>query len=187
LKAQASQRDDDPRGGAWKLNVAKSTFHDGPPPRSELQTCEALNRDTIRLKIVGVDASGKEIRSEYTTHYDGKDHPFPGSLWDTIVLKRLDRNTSEAVFKKSGNTVQTSTVSVSKDGQVLTFTAKGTGVPGQPISHIEVFDRRNFQGQRAPDLNDELRFNGVARKTDAVEKLLCGVAELLNSWSRPLE
>jgi hypothetical protein len=143
LKAQASRSDDNPRVGAWKLNVAKSTFNDGAPPRSELQICEALGSDTIRLKIVRVDASGKEIRSEYTAHYDGKDHPFPGSLWDTIALKRLDRNTSEAVFKKSGNTVQISTVSVSKDGQVLTLTARATaGVPGQPISHIEVFDRQ---------------------------------------------
>jgi len=142
LKAQASRSDDNPRVGAWKLNVAKSTFHDGPPPRSELQVCEAVGRDTIRLRTVRADVSGREIRSEYTAQYDGKDHPFPGSLWDTIALKRLDRNTSEAVFKKGGNTVQTSTISVSKDGQVLTLTARSTGVPGQPISHIEVFDRQ---------------------------------------------
>jgi hypothetical protein len=72
--------------GTWKMNVAKSTFNDSPPPRRELQICEAVGRDTIRLKIVRVDASGKEIRSEYTAQYDGKDHPFPGSLWDTIAL-----------------------------------------------------------------------------------------------------
>jgi hypothetical protein len=142
LKAQAAPSDDNPRVGAWKMNVSKSTFNDGPPPRSELQICEALDKNTIRLRAVRVDASGKEIRSDYTAQYDGKDHPFPGSLWDTIALRRLDRNTSEAIFKKSGTTVQTSTVSVSKDGQVLTLTARSTGVPGQPISHIEVFDRQ---------------------------------------------
>lgn len=142
LKAQPSPRDDNPRVGTWKMNVAKSTFHDGPPPRSELQICEAVGRDTIRLRSVRVDASGKEIRSEYTAQYDGKDHPFPGSLWDTIALKRLDRDTSEAVFKKNGNTVQISTVTVSKDGQVLTLTARSAGVSGHPISHIEVFDKQ---------------------------------------------
>jgi hypothetical protein len=31
LKAQASPSDDNPRVGTWKMNVAKSTFHDGPP------------------------------------------------------------------------------------------------------------------------------------------------------------
>ena len=142
LMAQASPTDDNPRVGTWKMNVAKSTFHDGPPPRSELQICEAVGRDTIKLKIARVDASGKEIRSEYTAQYDGKEHPFPGSLWDTIALKRLDRNTSEAVFKKNGNTVQISTVSVSKDGHVLTLTARSTGVSGQRISHVEVFDKQ---------------------------------------------
>jgi len=64
-----------------------------------------------------------------------------GSLWDTIALKRLDRDTSGVVFKKNGKTVQTSTIRVSKDGQVLTLTARSTGVPGEPISHIEAFDR----------------------------------------------
>jgi hypothetical protein len=142
LKAQASRDADNPRVGTWKMNVSKSTFNDGPPPRSELQICEALEKTTIRLRVVRVDASGKEIRSDYTAQYDGKDHPFPGSRWDTIALRPLDRNTSEAVFKKSGKAVQTSTVSVSKDGQVLTLTARSTGVLGQPISHIEVFDRQ---------------------------------------------
>ena len=66
LKAQASRSDDNPRVGAWKLNVGKSTFHDEAPPKSEIQICEALGRDTIRLQIVRVDASGKDIRSEYT-------------------------------------------------------------------------------------------------------------------------
>jgi hypothetical protein len=142
LKAQASPSDDNPRVGTWKMNVARSTFNDGPPPRSERQICEPIGRDSIRLKIVRVDPSGKEIRSEYSAQYDGKDHPFPGSLWDTIALKRLDRSTSEAVFKKNGNTVQISTVTVSKDGQVLTLTARSAGVSGHPILHIEVFDKQ---------------------------------------------
>ena len=109
LKAHASSSGDNPRVGTWKMNVAKPTFHDGPPPRSELQICEAVGRHMIRLKSFEWTQSGKEIRSEYTTQCDGKDHPFPGSLRDTIALKRLDRNTSEAVFKKNGNTVQIAT------------------------------------------------------------------------------
>src|SRR4051812_12468794 len=89
-----------PRIGTWALNVDKSTFNDGPAPRSEVQVCESVDENTIRLRILRVDSQGHENRREYMAHYDAKDYPFPGSPWDTIALKRIDRSTSEAVFKK---------------------------------------------------------------------------------------
>jgi len=89
-----------PRVGTWRLNVTKSTFYDGPAPKSELQICEAVSGDGINVKIVRVYSQGNERRSGYTAYYDGKEYPFPGSPWDTIALKRLDRYTSEAVFKE---------------------------------------------------------------------------------------
>jgi hypothetical protein len=130
---------DNPRVGRWKMNVAKSTFNDGPQPRSEVQVCEAVDASTIKLTIARVDAQGRESRREYTAHYDGKDYPFPGSPWDTIALKRLDRFRSEAVFKKDKVVVQRSLISVSKDGRVLTFRAT---TPNDRVAHIEVFDRQ---------------------------------------------
>ena len=57
---------ENPRVGTWKMNVAKSTFHDGPPPRSEVQVCEAVDAKTIKLTITRVDAQGRESRREYT-------------------------------------------------------------------------------------------------------------------------
>jgi hypothetical protein len=112
---------DNLRIGTWRMNVAQSTFHDGPPPRSEVQVCEPVDPTTIKLTITRVDAQGEESRREYTAHYDGKDYPFPGSPWDTIALGRIDRFRSEAVFKKNGVVVQRSSITVSKDGRVLTL------------------------------------------------------------------
>lgn len=130
---------ENPRVGTWTMNVAKSTFNDSPPPRSEVQVCEAVNANTIKLTITRVDAQGRESRRDYTAHYDGKDYPFPGSPWDTIALKRLDRFRSEAVFKKDNVIVQRSTITVSKDGRVLTFRAMSRD---RRVAHIEVFDRQ---------------------------------------------
>jgi len=130
---------DNPRIGKWKMNVAKSIFNDGPAPRSEVQVCEPVDARTIRLNITRVDAQGHESRREYTAHYDGKDYPFPGSPWDTIALKRLDRFRSEAVFKKQNVVVLRSTITVSKHGRVLTLRAT---TPDGRVAHIEVFDRQ---------------------------------------------
>jgi hypothetical protein len=141
LIAAETTASDNPRVGTWKLNVAKSTFNDGPAPKSELQVCEAVE-NTIKLRTTRVDAKGQESRREYTAHYDGKDYPFPGSPWDTIALKRVDRSTSEAVFKKNDVVVQRSVISVSKDGRVLTLRAISPSPTGGVITHIEVFDRQ---------------------------------------------
>lgn len=131
-----------PRIGTWKLNLDKSTFNDGPAPKSEVQVCESVDENTIRLKIIRADARGHESRREYTAHYDGKDYPFPGSPWDTIALRRIDRLTSEAVFKKTGKVVQRSTITVSKDGRMLTLRATAPHTAGNRVTHIEVFDRQ---------------------------------------------
>ena len=142
LVAQPASDERNPRAGTWRLNLSKSAFYDGPAPKSELQICEAAGTDGIHATILRVDARGKESRSEYTAHYDGKDYPFPGSPWDTIALKRVNRYTAEAVFKRGGNVVQTSTITVSKDGAMLTLRAKSTATPGQAIAHVEVFDKQ---------------------------------------------
>src|SRR3712207_4635875 len=62
---------DNPRVGTWKLNLARSIFNDGPAPQSELQICEAIDANTIKLRVTRVDSKGTESRREYTAHYDG--------------------------------------------------------------------------------------------------------------------
>jgi hypothetical protein len=135
----AAATSENPRVGTWKMNIAKSTFNDGPPPRSEVQVCEPIDANTIQLSITRVDAQGQESQRAYTAHYDGKDYPFPGSPWDTIALKRINRFRSEAIFKKDKVIVQRSTITVSEDGRVLTLRATS----GESrVVHIEVFDRQ---------------------------------------------
>ncbi len=120
--------------------MAKSTFDPGPAPQSELQICEPVGSG-IKVKIRRIDAGGNATSSEYTANYDSKDYAFPGSPWDTITLKRIDRFTSEAVFKRNGKVVQNSIITVSADGKVLTLRAKGTLPTGKRDTHVEVFDK----------------------------------------------
>ena len=128
--------------GTWELNLAKSKYSPGPAPKSQTRTYEAAG-DAVKYTAKGVDSEGKPTLVEYTASYDGKDYPITGSPdADTISLKRIDDFTSEATQKRAGKVVLSVRRVVSKDGKVLTATAKGTNAKGQAIDNVVVFDRK---------------------------------------------
>jgi hypothetical protein len=132
----------DPLNGTWELNVAKSEFDPGPPPRSQTRTYES-DGQTVRMTSRGVNAEGQETHVEYTASYDGKDAAITGSpVADAISLKRIDDSTSEATLKKGGKVVSTSTRVISSDGKQMTVTTTGTNEKGQPIRSELVFERK---------------------------------------------
>jgi hypothetical protein len=132
------------RVGSWKLNVAKSTYDSGPPPRNATRTIETRSNGT-RQRTEGVDAAGNPVAYEYSADYDGKDYPLTGSGTpndaDSIALRRIDNVTVEATLKKDGAVVQTTRSVLSKDGKVLTYTSKGNA-HGQPTSSVTVWERQ---------------------------------------------
>src|SRR6266852_758984 len=119
LNAQAT----DPTLGTWKLNVAKSKYTPGPPPRSLTVTFEATDATGKGVKVTtaGIDAQGNPTGTQYTANYDGKDYPVTGSPdYDAVTLKRIDAWTVEMTRKKGGKVVQTVGRVVSKDGTQYT-------------------------------------------------------------------
>jgi len=82
----------------------------------------------------------------YTADYDGKHDSVSGtgvpSAADTVALKRINPRTSESTWKKAGEVVRTARSVVSKDGKVMTLTAKATNANGQPASNVLVFDKQ---------------------------------------------
>jgi hypothetical protein len=138
LSAQAA----DPASGTWELNLAKSKFSPGPPPKSQTRTFEATGAD-VKYTLKGIDAEGKPTLVQYTAKYDGKDYPVTGSQdFDAISLKRVDAVTAEATTKKGGKVVGTTKRVVSKDGKTLTLTTIGTNAKGQAVNNVAVFDKR---------------------------------------------
>src|SRR5215475_14454944 len=80
----------DPFIGTWKLNLAKSKFSPGPPPKSQTVTYEAVGQG-YKIAVKGTDAEGKTFEYQFTANYDGKDYPVTGNPdWDTIAFKRFD-------------------------------------------------------------------------------------------------
>lgn len=128
--------------GTWKLNLAKSKFRPGPPPKSLTVKIEAAGKGQ-KATADGVNAEGQSTHSEYTANYDGKDYPITGSpIADTVSLRWIDARTLGRTDKKSGKVVQTLKRTVSSDGKVLTATVKGTDPKGQPVNNVLVFEKQ---------------------------------------------
>jgi hypothetical protein len=133
-----AQTKDDPFIGRWVLDRAKSEFS-GAPPEKRI-TIFALTPAGIQHVTDTVVANGSTDRVEYTAKYDGKDVPIQNSFLWTVSLKRIDARTIERSGKIMGMVVETSTRTVSPDGQTLTITTNGTN-SGTEYSSVQVFTR----------------------------------------------
>jgi len=132
----------DPFIGTWKLNLAKSKFSPGPPPKSQTVTYEAVG-EGVKLTVKLTDAEGKIVENQSTANYDGKDYPVTGIPdWDTIARKRIDAYKMEITHKKAGKVVSTATSVVSKDGKTRTGTEKGVNAKGEKISNTLVYEKQ---------------------------------------------
>ena len=140
--AIASAQAGDPLFGTWELNVAKSTWSPGPGPKSSTRTYVAVGNG-YKFSAVGIDAAGKPTATTFTAYFDGKYHPMTGSSTaDSIMVERVDANTSKSTQMKAGKVVVHTTRVISKDGKTLTSTTTGTTADGKAIKNVELFDKR---------------------------------------------
>jgi hypothetical protein len=130
----------DPLLGTWVLNVTKSTYATGSPPKSQTVTFETRGPATAMISVT-VAANGTTSRREYTAKDDGKDYPFAGSqAADAVSLKRIDARTVERTDKKGGKVVSILVRKLSADGNTLTVTSKNPS--GQETGNVAVYERK---------------------------------------------
>jgi hypothetical protein len=129
--------------GTWKLNLAKSTFSPGPPPRSQTLTYETVGQG-FKATNEGVDAQGNPTKGVFGVYfYDGKSYPVTGVPdFDASSYKAVNESTVEMARTKAGKVVQTQTRVMSPDGKTLTFIATGTNANGQQFNNIAVYDKQ---------------------------------------------
>jgi hypothetical protein len=133
----------DPLIGTWKLNLAQSKYSPGRPMRSETLTFAPFGDGGGKVTVDQVDAQGKQIHPEYSANFDAKDYPVTGAPdGDAVLLKRIDANTTERIYKKTGKVTKVVRRVVSKDGKMLTNTATGTNAQGQQVHNVTVFDKQ---------------------------------------------
>jgi len=134
----------DPFVGTWKLNIAKSTYKPGPPPKSVTLTGVAAGQG-VQVTADAVGATGTETHTIFTITYDGKFHPITGSqVADANAAFRSAPNTFEYAYTKDGSLVQTGTYAFAADGKSLTIATKGISVlaAGQSVDNVAVYDKQ---------------------------------------------
>jgi hypothetical protein len=136
--ARSLQAGDDPLWGTWKLNIEKSTFSSGPPPKSNTHKYEPYGTDGVRATAHVVDAEGREINFQYSLKYDGKFYPVIGDpSRDMTSLKRIDAYTGVGANMKGGKVINSSRHVLSNDGRTLTVTLTRAG-----ISDVRVYEKQ---------------------------------------------
>jgi hypothetical protein len=141
-RPQVALAQGDPHVGTWVLNVAKSKYTPGPPPKEQTSVYSASGQG-IKVTTKGTSADGKPTATDYTANFDGKDYPVTGNPdWDALSVKRVDSHTIEFTRKKAGKTVQTATSVVSKDGKTRTVTTAGVNAQGQKINTVGVYEKK---------------------------------------------
>jgi hypothetical protein len=132
----------DPVVGTWQLDAAKSTFTNGPAPKSQTRTySQSGGSITLVMKTVGAD--GKESTVQTTYQLDGKDYPVTGaSDFDSLSAKQVNPRTASFTLKKGGKAVGTTTRTVSKDGKHLTSKSSTTTAKGEKSESVMQFDKQ---------------------------------------------
>lgn len=132
----------DPLAGTWELNLEKSKFNPGPPPKSKTRVYEVTGQQE-KMIATTIDVTGNQTSQQYSAYRDGKDYPFEGwQIADTVSVVPVDMFTFNYTMKKAGVEVVTGTRMVSKDGKMMTFPVKFTNPKGQVVDNVEVFDKR---------------------------------------------
>jgi hypothetical protein len=136
---------DNPLIGKWKINLAKTKYNAGAPPKNQVITYDMVG-DALRLTAEIDNAQGHQTNT-YTAKYDGKDYPFNSTARDAVTgqmvrLKRIDANTTQRTTWLNGKQIGTVTEVVSKDGKTLMRTQKGVNAQGQPVDNVQVLDKQ---------------------------------------------
>ena len=126
--------------GTWTMDSAKSKFTPGPAPKSLTLKFEPTPAGT-KFTGDGVGPDGKAMHSAYVSSYDGKEVPYEGNPEaDTATAKKIDDNSYENTWKKSGKVTIRAKVVVS--GKVMTITQTGTNTKGEAVNNTIVYHKQ---------------------------------------------
>jgi hypothetical protein len=127
----------DPFAGRWKLDPSQSSG--GAIPRDETVVIGDYG-NTLHVTVTGTDADGMPIAITYVVPMAGGDGQVTQGPYDAISGKRINDNTRDVTYGKSGKHSQHHQV-ISKDGKTMTVTNSGTDAQGNAVNSTEVYHR----------------------------------------------
>ena len=128
--------------GNWKVNLAKSKYNPGPPPKGPNFSKIDAMEGGLKFTNDGVNAEGKPTHSEWSGKFDGKDNPVKGDPnRDTAALSKINDDTIQITSKKAGKVVSTIRAVFSRDGKTRTQTGQGTNAQGIKTDNTVVYEK----------------------------------------------
>jgi hypothetical protein len=132
----------DPFVGTWQLNLAKSEYNIGRPPKAITLNVQGEGQNR-KATLAGFDATGNPFTWVIMFIHDSQPRPVTGApRFDSTVYMPIDDHTVRWTITKGGQFVQTGTDTVSHDGKTFTITAAGFDVNGRPTGDISVYDKQ---------------------------------------------
>jgi len=141
VTAQSADTEQELLLGVWQLDVAKSRYTPGPPPRDETRTY-VRDKEGLKGTIHRRRGDGKEEVIEYRADFD-HEYPVMGTAaYDTIRLKRIDARTAEAVLSHAGRVFGTARRVVSEDGRTLTISFRQEDRAGNLQNNMAIYRKQ---------------------------------------------
>jgi hypothetical protein len=151
LPAQTVARN--PIVGTWRLNLEKSQFESGSPPKGQTREYSQRRDGLIVANIWSINAQGNPSFTQTVSKYDGKEYgqynqttleTFQATgiqTGNTQAFTVVDVYTVDIVNKIDGRVATTSRRTVSEDGKTMTHIVKGTNAQGKTYTNMLIFDR----------------------------------------------
>jgi hypothetical protein len=127
--------------GTLKLDLAKTKFTAGEPPRDEtLVASDAGDRATVAM--TGTTASGRPISMRYAVPAKGGAAEIQEAPCDAMTVTRTGANVTDSVCTRGGRQIGTRHTEISEDGKTITATVDGIDPLGRRVSGVEVYDKQ---------------------------------------------
>jgi hypothetical protein len=137
----ASAQSKDPMAGTWRLDVARSHYSQGDPPKAETTVFEAIPGGMNAVSTM-VRADGTTSRIDTAFRFDGKEYEVKGAAVKTYrSYKRADERRFEWTNREDGKITTTTVCELSADGRTRTVTTTGQDLKGRSVHNVRVYDR----------------------------------------------
>jgi hypothetical protein len=135
--------------GTWRVNIEKSKYSPGPPPKSLVRTFDYTRDGRLLCTLTPVSAQGNLSVNHWIAPLDGTPSPeysrSSGRKPVTMVsLTRVDSHTFTIAAARAGTVdpYVKGVVVIAKDGKTYTHTAKGTTFGGAAREDVVVYERQ---------------------------------------------
>jgi hypothetical protein len=119
----------------------------GPGPRQRARRAPTPVKARTCFIIERAFADGRRQRIEYTANYD-REYPVTGTEdYDHVVLKRIDRYTSEAVLSHAGRVFGTARRVIAADGKSMTITFRRDSESGVSVLNTAHYEKLTLPSQ----------------------------------------